>query len=230
MPEFDSAVLDNPVWHSLTTTHAPLAEGDGPARRFRPDVAGFVGIERDHPDAWQALAKILGPAQTVTLALTLHEGPPSTWTRVASGRGRQMIADSLVAPSPTAREIRTLDDDHVPQMLALVDLTKPGPFRPRTIELGNYYGVFESDQLIAMAGERLQTPEFVEVSAVCTHPSARGCGLAAALTHHVAQQILTRGKTPILHVAEANVTAQRVYERLGFAVRKRIEFSTFTSP
>ena len=109
-------------------------------------------------------------------------------------------------------------------------LNRPGPFRPRTIELGNYYGIYEDGALVAMAGERLQTPEFTEVSAVCTHPDARGRGLAAALSHRVATGILARGQTPILHVAQANVGARRVYERLGFVVRRDLEFVAVETP
>jgi predicted GNAT family acetyltransferase len=119
---------------------------------------------------------------------------------------------------------------HVPQMLALVELTQPGPFRPRTIELGDYYGVFADGRLIAMAGERLQTPDFTEISAVCTHPAARGRGLAGSLTRHVARGILDRGQRPILHVAEHNHNAKRVYERLGFVVRRRLEFVAARTP
>lgn len=118
----------------------------------------------------------------------------------------------------------------VAEMLALVELTQPGPFRQRTIELGDYYGVFADGRLVAMAGERLQTPHFTEISAVCTHPSARGRGLAAALTHHVASGISARGQTPILHVAEHNDTARRVYARLGFDVRAHPEFVAVRTP
>jgi predicted GNAT family acetyltransferase len=115
-------------------------------------------------------------------------------------------------------------------MLALVEMTEPGPFRRRTIELGDYFGIFADGRLVAMAGERLQTPEYTEVSAVCTHPDVRGRGLASALTHHVATGILHRGQTPILHVAQTNVGAQRVYERLGFKVRTALEFVAVQTP
>jgi len=44
-----------------------------------------------------------------------------------------------------------------------------------------------------MAGERfrLGAARFVELSAICTRPEARGRGLAAALTHHLARRALT---------------------------------------
>ena len=70
---------------------------------------------------------------------------------------------------------------NVAAMLALVELTQPGPFAPRTIELGRYLGVHDNGQLVAMAGERCRLPGYREVSAVCTHPDARGRGLADRL-------------------------------------------------
>jgi hypothetical protein len=34
--------------------------------------------------------------------------------------------------------------------------------------LGNYYGIYKDDQLVAVTGERMQMGDFIEVSAV--HP------------------------------------------------------------
>jgi predicted GNAT family acetyltransferase len=85
-------------------------------------------------------------------------------------------------------------------------------------------------RLIAMAGERIRFPGHTEISAVCTHPDARGRGLATALTRHVARAILDRGETPILHVRRDNHDAIRVYERLGFTVRRGIDFVLYRTP
>ena len=48
--------------------------------------------------------------------------------------------------------------------------------------------------------------------------------------HRVATGILARGQTPILHVAKTNVGARRVYERLGFVVRRDLEFVAVETP
>ena len=223
-------VLDNLVWSSLNSTHARFAEGAGLARRFDPDVAGFVGLRQWTQCAWADLRRLVGPRALVMLSGGGGIEPPADWRRVGGGFGHQMILDRL-SPAPAIDAwIQPLTESDVPQMLALVELTQPGPFRPRTIELGNYYGIYEDGALVAMAGERLQTPEFTEVSAVCTHPDARGRGLAAALSHRVATGILARGQTPILHVAQTNVGARRVYERLGFVVRRDLEFVAVETP
>jgi ribosomal protein S18 acetylase RimI-like enzyme len=223
-------VLDNLVWHALTTSHQRFAEGNGPVRRYDPDVTSFVAINDTGPDAWKALEDLVGPGRIIVLVRSGGIDPPADWTRIGAGFGNQMIADRLVPRPEIADTIEPLTSEHVPQMLALVEVTQPGPFRPRTIELGHYFGVFVGGRLVAMAGERLQTPEFTEVSAVCTHPQARGRGLASALTHHVASGIVDRGQTPILHVAQTNVDAQRVYERLGFRVRTALEFVAVQTP
>jgi predicted GNAT family acetyltransferase len=134
-------------------------------------------------------------------------------------------------PTPAVDvDLVDLTDADVPAMLALVELTRPGPFRARTVELGHYVGVKVEGELLAMGGERLQTPGYCEVSAVCTHPTARGRGLAAALTQRVAAGILERGQTPLLHVATTNVGARRVYERLGFSVRRDVPFVLVRTP
>ena len=98
--------------------------------------------------------------------------------------------------------------------------------------MGRYWGhVDADDRLLAMAGERLHLTGFTEISAVCTHPDARGRGLAAALTRHVAPRaILERGETPFLHVAADNDAALRVYERLGFRRRRTVDFAFVESP
>ena len=222
--------LDNLVWRSLASTHSRFAQGTGLARRFDPDVAGFVAVKQSTQCAWADLRRLVGPGALVMLSGGGDIDPPVDWPRIGGGFGNQMILDRLASEPVTGATIQTLTAADVPQMLALVELTQPGPFRPRTIELGDYFGVFEQGALIAMAGERLQTPEFTEISAVCTHPSARGRGLAAALSHRVATGILARGQTPILHVARTNVGAQRVYERLGFVVRRELEFVAVETP
>jgi GNAT superfamily N-acetyltransferase len=226
----DAEVLDALVWHALTTTHARFAEGDGPARRYDPDVAIFVAVEPGHPDAWSALAELVGPGATVALSGDTADAPDG-WVRERVGSGYQMVLRELPAAPAVDAEIVSLGPDDVDAVLALVALTEPGPFRPRTIELGTYLGIKDADgELLAMAGERLQTPAVTEVSAVCTHPTVRGRGYAAALSHRVATGILERGQTPILHVARANAGAKRVYERLGFVVRRELPFVAVRTP
>jgi predicted GNAT family acetyltransferase len=115
----------------------------------------------------------------------------------------------------------------VPEILDLVERTKPGPFAKRTIEMGRYLGIRREGRLIAMAGERLRPPGWTEVSAVCTDPDFRGQGLAARLTLAVAAGILERGELPFLHAAATNTNAIRLYEGLGFEIAHHVVFAAF---
>jgi predicted GNAT family acetyltransferase len=115
-------------------------------------------------------------------------------------------------------------------MLDLVARTEPGPFRKRTIELGTYLGIRRDGRLIAMAGERLHPPGWTEISAVCTDPGYRGHGLATRLVRAVAAGIRARGETPFLHAAADNTYAIRMYERLGFTLRRTTTFRAVRIP
>jgi predicted GNAT family acetyltransferase len=115
-------------------------------------------------------------------------------------------------------------------MVDLVTRTEPGPFRPRTIDLGGYVGIFHGDALVAMAGERFHPPGYVEVSAVCTDPSVRRRGYASIVTTAVADAIAANGDIPMLHVADDNVRARAVYEQLGFVTVRKSGFSALGVP
>ena len=80
-----------------------------------------------------------------------------------------------------------LTESDVPEMMALAEPTKPGPFGRRTRELGTYIGIRRSGTLVAMAGERLRLPGFTEVSAVCTHLRSRGAILERRIEHEGAE-------------------------------------------
>jgi predicted GNAT family acetyltransferase len=109
-------------------------------------------------------------------------------------------------------------------MVALAELTEPGPFRIRTIELGNFYGIFHEDRLVSMAGKRMHLPGLIEVSGVCTHPAARGRGYARRLMQIVMDEIEQDGCAPFLHAWAAN-PARRLYESLGFALSRQFHLA-----
>src|SRR5258708_35026995 len=64
----------------------------------------------------------------------------------------------------------------IPAILQLVDITHPGPFLPRTIELGRYLAIWQEGHLAAMAGERAHVPGDSEISAVYNHPALQKRG------------------------------------------------------
>jgi GNAT superfamily N-acetyltransferase len=218
----DQHLLDQPMWNSLITSHAPFAIGDGLARTYIPDIGPLTGLAEQSSAAYEHLHRLVEPNSLQ--ALFLHEPPipRAGWTLVRSGLIDQMLftRSSLEAPSPP-EGMRLLTAADAPAMVELAKLTEPGPFRIRTHELGVFYGIFEGDRLLAMAGQRMRVPGFVEVSAVCTHPDARGRGYARTLMSTVMQQILDNGDTPFLH-AFCDNPAIRIYQSLGY--EKRLTF------
>jgi predicted GNAT family acetyltransferase len=107
-------------------------------------------------------------------------------------------------------------------MIALVELTKPGPFSTRTHELGTFLGIRVDGQLVAMTGERMKPGNYTEMTAVCVHPSHRGRGYAQALLGAVARGIVARGEIPFLHVFTSNESAIALYRRQGMEIRRRL--------
>jgi ribosomal protein S18 acetylase RimI-like enzyme len=222
--------LDNPVWWALTTRQSPLAERIGRACRYRPDVALFAAVDSFDPESWADLAELLGPDGRGLLVLDAVPVLPDGWTMPRHLAGFQLAWTAADLPGAKPVEVRPLGDDDVTAMLALVALTEPGPFLPRTIEMGDYLGVFAHDELVAMAGERLRPDGLTEISAVCTHPRVRGQGLASGLVREVMAGVMARGEQPFLHVAAGNVDALRLYEDLGFVRRRSVEFVVLRPP
>ncbi|MEU7467525.1 GNAT family N-acetyltransferase [Streptomyces sp. NPDC044984] len=215
--------LDNPALTSLTGPHARFAERRGRVLRYLPEVSPFAALpDAPEPGDWEDLAALAGPGNRALLpAMTV--APPAGWDVEWRLEGFQMVLEDDDAFVPD-QEVLRLGVADVPEMLALVERTRPGPFHARTIDLGAYYGIRRGGELVAMAGERLRPPGWVETSAVCTAAAHRGRGLAARLVLAVAAGARSRGDRSFLHVTADNTRAVRLYESLGFRVRRRTAF------
>jgi ribosomal protein S18 acetylase RimI-like enzyme len=212
----------------LTGPHAHFAERRGDVLRYPADVTPFLGMPSSTPTPqdWADAAVLVGPGGLVPLA-GLDAPPPDGWPVTWQVAGVQLVDDGVVG-APDAEAVRLTADD-VPEMLALVERTRPGPFLPRTIDLGTYLGVRDGGVLVAMAGERLHPPGWTEISAVCTDPAARGRGLATRLVRALVHGIRERGEQPFLHAAADN-PAVALYESLGFRHRRSVTFAAARVP
>lgn len=215
--------LDNPVWHGLRGPLARFASPDSSDDyvRFDPQVSVFGGVERIDDDTWPRIAAAVGVEGVCGLFRDAVPAPPEGWEEHFRGPCLQMVAGDL--PPSRGEEVVRLGTRDVEEMLALVELTEPGPFLPRTHELGRYVGIRRSGRLVAMAGERFRIPGLTEISAVCSHPAVRGERLAGELTLNVAESIRARGDEAFLHVLDTNENAIRLYEKLGFGLRRRVD-------
>jgi ribosomal protein S18 acetylase RimI-like enzyme len=219
-------LFDNIAWHSLTGPHARFADGTGNARRygrgFSP-IAGFADAAR--PD-FDALAPHCAPDEHFYCGG--WAGPePAGWRIDFDGTMFQMVWDAPL-PEDEAPDARPLAAADVEQAVALATLTRPGPFGPRTIELGEYFGIFEGERLVAMAGERFHAFPLREVSGVCTQPDRQGNGFARRLMTKLIHREMQRGETPVLHVMSVNRTAHALYLRMGFRDYREIAVRVFS--
>jgi predicted GNAT family acetyltransferase len=220
--------LDNPAWYALTDRQARHAQISARAARFLPAISPIGALREPASEALEALAALSG---TDTVALLSDAGvlPESSFRIHRTVAVRQMCCETRCDPIDVdAAPLGSADAD---AMVALVTLTEPGPFAQRTVELGSYFGVRDGGRLLAMAGERLKPPGWVEVSGVCTHPDGRGRGYAAALVARVTNAIIARGEAAFLYVAvgsPSEQTATHIYERAGFRFRREMYVHTLT--
>jgi predicted GNAT family acetyltransferase len=214
--------LDRPVWASLIADHASLSEGNALARRFARDVNLFASACDDTPAALAALAALVKPEESVFLLQVPDILIPPGLVEVRAAKGVQMVATGSMTVETTRSDIVMLGDEDAPEMLALAELTEPGPFLARTHTMGTFLGIRIGGRLVAMAGERMRLPGYTEVSGVCTHPEFRGRGFARRLSATVAVGIEARGDRPFLHAWKTNHSAISLYEGLGFKVRTEV--------
>jgi ribosomal protein S18 acetylase RimI-like enzyme len=216
--------LDRPVWGALTGHHQGLAEGDSLARRYPAAISPLAGTRDDAPECFQALGRLIAPG--VSIGLTLLDGAtPVDPFEVVSMHPLDQMVWTVIPDRADRLEPVVLGEADVPEMLALVEKTKPGPFGPRTHELGSYLGIREGGRLVAMAGERMRMAGFTEISAVCTEPDFRGRGYGRALMTALGHAISARGEQPFLHVLSGNHAAIALYRQLGFTLRRKFSFA-----
>lgn len=215
--------LDRPVWSMLTGRQAHLATGDARAVRIDRGYGPF-GAAADTGAAAQAALAALAPHDG---ELWIVEGEP--WPLPPGTREvrRAVLAQMVAEGPPPARRagepaMVPLSDADAPEMGALADHAKPGPWGPATHRYGPFFGVREEGRLLAMAGQRMLMPGMAEVSGVATWADCRGRGLARALIGHVMRAMVARGDTPFLHSYADNAGAIALYETLGFRIRRQV--------
>ena len=215
--------LDRPVWESLRTAHAARAIGGPLARRFAPDVNVFGSARDDSPQALAALAALVAAGPPLFVLQVPPVVVPPGLVATTTARGVQMVATRPLAGEVDLDGVEVLGDDDAEEMRALARSTRPGPFVARTHTMGRFVGIRDGGRLVAMAGERLRQPGHTEISGVCTHPDARGRGLARRLSAAVAAGVQARGEVAYLHAWSTNEVAIGLYRSLGFELRTEVE-------
>jgi ribosomal protein S18 acetylase RimI-like enzyme len=216
--------LDNPLWSSLCGTHAEFASGLSSLKVYPSDMAPFAAVPSgDVVLTDELLESALGDREFAYFVGTLPQFGTTRYERVAHDDILQMVRER-VTPSPIRSDARVqpLDASHIDAMLELIGRVYPAYFRKRTIEMGQYAGIFDGTELVAMAGLRMAPQGYREISGVATDPRYAGRGYAGLLCDYLCDRIVEHGDQPMLHMDLDNVRARRLYESLGFIERRHV--------
>lgn len=223
----DIKKLDNPTWYSLTETHKDFAIDYKGTKFYQPDYCPFGGFAdydttKTGIDIYASLTNnfyVVGDKPIFSDKVQLKKELVCN----------QMLLDKQIdlVISECVTELKTTNQRN--DLYDLVNLVQPGYFKSKTSDLGNYYGIYKGNKLIASTGERMKMNQYTEISAVVTHPEHTGKGYAKQLVAFTSNKILNEGKFPYLHVADTNISAIILYEKLGFRTRRKISFWNFTT-
>jgi predicted GNAT family acetyltransferase len=221
-----SSALDNPIWSALTSRQAHLAIGGKLAKRYPKDMAAIAAVASSEPAAFAELATLIAAGEAVYLAGTelshiVSQLPSSLRVKHQTSTIQMVYSRPARAPENN-KDISTLSEADLPEILELISLARPGPFLARTYQLGKYLGFRHRGQLVAMAGERMSLDGYREISTICTHPDFQGRGYAGQLVSRLVNINLSEGNTPFLHVMHENERARSIYKSLGFVERRRM--------
>ena len=220
-------ILDHPQWQALTTRHARLARRVGAAASYAAEVSAMSGLSNPNDlAAWRDLAELVGEGNFAILILS-EQPPLPEFVRPLARRGLLQMAGPVEPPvlPPEPHGLVMLGPADGPEMVALAARTEPGPMLPRTVEMGDYWGVRRGGALVAMAGERLRLAGWTEVSGVCTDQDYRGQGLARYLVARLVRDMFVREERAFLHCELGNASAIALYETLGFTRRAEVQLT-----
>jgi ribosomal protein S18 acetylase RimI-like enzyme len=209
------SLLDHITWHALSGPHARFSTGTHDARRYAAGFSPIVGFANADSPNFAALAEYCEPGEHFYCD-GWSGAAPTDWRVNVESTMFKMLWEGARPNDDAALEAVPLGPEHASQALELAALTHPGPFGPRTIELGEYFGCVEGQRLVAMAGERMCAGALREISGVCTHPDFRGRGFARRLMMKLIRRQMERDEIPFLHVMRENDRAHGLYERMGF--------------
>jgi ribosomal protein S18 acetylase RimI-like enzyme len=214
--------LDNPIWTALNSGSACFAFGDGVVRFIDRRIGFFAGIPLYDTEHLNQLYEAMDSGMRVIVFPPGYLELDTKWKVRNDNALLQMVFEKPSLNLSSDASIRALAAADVPEMLALTQLAKPGPFLENTIAFGGYFGFFVDGRLVSMAGTRLAAGPYTEVSAVCTHPDFVGQGLAQRVLPHVMNYIQQKGQIPYLQLYPDNLPALRLYQRLGFVERANL--------
>lgn len=214
--------LDNPAWNSLNEIHNNFSIEYKAIKFYNPEYCPFGGaIDKD-----MATKGISEYSNLIDNFFIIGEKPllNNHATLKKNLICNQMLLKTQIKIDLCEEIIQLKDKNQKQDLFNLVSLVHPGYFKKKTIDLGKYFGIYKDNKLVAVSGERMKMNEFTEISAIVTHPKHTKNGYATQLIKYITDQVFQENKMPYLHVVESNIRAIKLYEKLGFATRRKISF------
>ncbi len=215
--------LDNPAWYGLHETHKKFAIGIDGLKCYQQNIVAFAAWDTSINNGLKHLDNLIEPNEFFFIVGEMSE-LPANYLIERTINCLQMICTAEITLNISAKIIQ-LHEKEADQMAALTQLVMPGYYKHDTRLMGDYYGILDDNELVAMAGERIRLNGLTEVSAVVTHPAFTGRTYAQQLVAQVVNKNLGAGIIPFLHTGQNNLRAIRMYEYLGFKKRRIINFT-----
>ena len=215
--------LDNPGWYALLETHKYLGIGTDGLKCYQKNIVAFAAWDTSNNAGLNQLDDLIELNESFFI---VGEMAPLPYNYLIEKTiiCLQMICTTAIKTNMSASIVQ-LGEEEAEKMTALTKLVMPGYYKHDTRLMGDYYGIMDKQELVAMAGERICLNGFTEISAVVTHPTYTGRKYAQQLVAQVVNKNLALGIIPFLHTGQNNERAIRMYEYLGFEKRRLINFT-----
>ena len=202
-----------------------LAEGANVAwlgRASRPGEKWVTGLGEDPQSVARLVQAIAAehPVDGITMTESAFPVLPDHLRSPDPGRWRfWTLAPDAPTPDATGAVDIGLDDPRIAPLLAHSDSAHVFPGDPRLVR---WAGVEEDGELLCVAGQVTERSGAAHLLSVCTHPDARGRGLARRACARLIEQARADGvPMVVLEMYTANESGRRTYSALGFAERGR---------
>jgi len=231
--------LQQPNNAKLLLIHGRIDDDDPPARPPFPGMPSQGCMPNSPPDRHRAS---LTPRATRRLSVSptsnghrrcpgavlrsrralllrkLDRPAPAGWRIDYDATKFKLVWQGALPVSDEAPEIVRLYSEFVPLVMELVAAASPGPFGPRTIEMGEFYGWFEGQRLVAMVGGAPASRPVSRNQQRLHPPGLPGPGIGTPLTTKLIRQQMLRNESRSCKSCATTLARHKLYERMGFSV------------
>lgn len=186
-------------------------------RAARPGERWVTGIGEDPAAVVRLVSRIADEHEVdgVTVSEAAFEHLPPRLRTPKPGHWCFWVLDVDAPPADsTGVQGLALDDPRIGPLLAHSDSAHVFPGDPRLVR---WSGIEQDGVLVSVAGQVTEASGAAHILSVCTHPEARGQGLARRVCAHIIDAARTDGAPAVvLEMYTANAAGRRTYGALGF--------------